>query len=166
MFTKPLICKIYIHYMSEKCDDTCSCIAVYVNVYRVLHVYEGFRSKKAIHRYHLVQTSYTISSNMLLPPCKHRHIPYKQLVFVSYTLRTNTTHYHISTPHFKNGNYPETSYKYIYILNIYSTYIIGIQDYILNTFDFLEFRILLVLVLLLLLLLPLFAFTVSQKLLH
>ena len=44
--------------------------------------------------------------------------------------------------------------------------IIGVQDYILNTFVFLEFRIILLLLLLLLLLLPLFAFTVSQKLLH
>ena len=45
--------------------------------------------------------------------------------------------------------------------------LVGVQDYILNTFVFLEFRIIiLLLLLLLLLLLPLFAFTVSQKLLH
>ena len=42
--------------------------------------------------------------------------------------------------------------------------LVGVQDYILNTFVFLEFRI--ILLLLLLLLLPLFAFTVSQNLLH
>ena len=44
--------------------------------------------------------------------------------------------------------------------------LVGVQDYILNTFVFLEFRIILLLLLLLLLLLPLVAFTVSQKLLQ